>query len=212
MKIEQREWSKENGWQMKTNTSFSAPPQLVLVFGGRVELEYKERFEEIRNFYPESNVVLASTAGEILGTNVKDHSLSLTAVQFEKTKLEFAEMKISDQKESEQVGIELAKKISYEGLSHVMIFSEGLNINGTSFVRGLSSQIPDNIAITGGFVGDGPDFNKMLVGLNESPDSNLIVIIGFYGNSLKVGHGSFGGWDMFGPERILSLITTFFMN
>lgn len=32
----------------------------------------------------------------------------------------------------------------------------------------------------------------------------MVVAIGFYGNSLKIGHGSFGGWDEFGPERTIT--------
>jgi hypothetical protein len=30
------------------------------------------------------------------------------------------------------------------------------------------------------------------------------VLIGFYGEHIKVGHGSLGGWDEFGPERIVT--------
>jgi len=33
---------------------------------------------------------------------------------------------------------------------------------------------------------------------------NTIVAIGFYGDSLQVGYGSRGGWDSFGPDRLVT--------
>jgi hypothetical protein len=32
----------------------------------------------------------------------------------------------------------------------------------------------------------------------------MVVAIGFYGNSIRIGHGSFGGWDEFGTERVIT--------
>jgi hypothetical protein len=36
------------------------------------------------------------------------------------------------------------------------------------------------------------------------PAAGNIIAIGFYGGQLVVGHGSVGGWDEFGPERIIT--------
>jgi len=40
-----------------------------------------------------------------------------------------------------------------------------------------------------------------LVVLDGPPESGIIAAVGFYGEHLKVGFGSLGGWDPFGPER-----------
>ena len=60
------------------------------------------------------------------------------------------------------------------------------------------------VPITGGLAGDDADFEKTLVGLNCDPREGEVVAIGFYGNHLKIGYGSFGGWDTFGTERIIT--------
>ena len=39
---------------------------------------------------------------------------------------------------------------------------------------------------------------------DTEPRTNQIVAIGPYGSALKVGYASFGGWDSFGPERLIT--------
>ena len=43
-----------------------------------------------------------------------------------------------------------------------------------------------------------------MVGLNNNLETGNVVGVGFYGDSIQVGHGSLGGWDEFGPERIIT--------
>jgi hypothetical protein len=68
-------------------------------------------------------------------------------------------------------------------------------------VNGLVSRLPEGIAVTGGLSGDGARFAETLVCANGEVRSRQIIIIGFYGDRLRVGFGSMGGWDPFGPER-----------
>jgi hypothetical protein len=35
-------------------------------------------------------------------------------------------------------------------------------------------------------------------------DDRTVAVLGFYGDRLKVGFGSLGGWDPFGPERLIT--------
>lgn len=203
MKIEQKQWTSENSWQTLSSPEAFAP-QLVLVFGGRNEIENGERLSEIQSWYGNANVLLCSTAGEIIDTQVRDNTLSLTAIEFEKTKLEFAEADIENNGQSREKGLEIAQKLPQEGLIHVMVFSDGLKVNGTALVEGLLEKLPSHVGVTGGLVGDGADFKKTVLGLNGAPGEGKIILIGFYGDALKVGHGSLGGWDVFGPERIIT--------
>jgi hypothetical protein len=53
-------------------------------------------------------------------------------------------------------------------------------------------------------VGDGAEFKHTVAGLDEAPKEKNIILIGFYGTSLKVGYGSLGGWDTFGPDRTIT--------
>ncbi|MBE9562318.1 MAG: FIST C-terminal domain-containing protein, partial [Proteobacteria bacterium] len=82
--------------------------------------------------------------------------------------------------------------------------SDGHLINGSDLVKGLSEILPKNVSITGGLAGDGAKFEKTLVSLNTIPEAGNIALVGFYGDRLTVGYGSMGGWDSFGPERIIT--------
>ena len=179
-------------------------PQLVLMFAGRQLLEEGERFKEVRALYPDSHILTCSTAGEIIATQVRDNSIALTAVFFEKTTVKFAQASIESNKESLAVGKKLASDLLGQDLVHAMVFSDGQKVNGTQLVQGFNSVLPQDVSVTGGLVGDGADFKKTLVGLDESGREGNVVAIGFYGTALRVGYGSLGGWDPFGLERTIT--------
>ncbi|MFT5037408.1 MAG: hypothetical protein ACI9VM_000988 [Candidatus Azotimanducaceae bacterium] len=204
MKIEQKSWTEASGWEVVKSTLDQEKPQLVLVFGGRAEVEKQEHFDTLHEWYPDSNIVMSSTAGEISGTLVRDNSLSVCAIHFEKTELAFESALILEPDTGESIGAELVDKLKKEGLRHVMVLSDGLKVNGTSLVKGITAHLPDNVSVTGGMVGDGADFKKTVVGLNAVPTSGQVVLIGFYGTDIKVGYGSLGGWDSFGPVRLIT--------
>jgi hypothetical protein len=77
MKTEQKKWSNEGGWQNVSKAEFQQAPQLVLVFGGSGVIKEGKYFEEVKKFYPDSNIISGTTAGEILNNEVNDNSLSL---------------------------------------------------------------------------------------------------------------------------------------
>jgi len=84
-------------------------------------------------------------------------------------------------------------------LAGVFVLSDGLNINGSELVAGIGGVIGSRIPLTGGLAGDGADFKETLVGGDCEPRPHTVAAIGFYGPSIRVGHGSAGGWDLFGP-------------
>ncbi len=204
MKIEQKLWTKELGWQDLVQERLLETPQLVLVFGARNLMEDEFYFKEIKSFYPQSHIIECSTAGEILNMQVRDNSIALTAIFFEKTEVKFSETDISNIEDSLLAGKRLADDLPKKDLVHVMVFSDGLQVNGTSLVKGLNDNLPDFVSVTGGLVGDGADFKKTVVGFDKVATKSKIVLIGFYGTALKIGYGSFGGWDAFGIERLIT--------
>lgn len=204
MKIDQKKWTTEKGWQSTDSNIVDQIPELVFVFGGNSALKDQARFDEINSWYPKSNIIRASTAGEIYKTEVSDDSLSLAAVKFEKTEIKFSEAIIDKPEDSEMVGKKLASGLPKEGLVHVVVLSDGLFVNGTSLVKGLLSELPKSVSVTGGLVGDGARFKETLVGLNKIPEQKNLVCVGFYGDKIKIGYGSLGGWDSFGVPRTIT--------
>ena len=177
--------------------------QWVLVFGCSELIQKAELFDHIRRTYPNSYIMGCSSAGEIHSNTVTDDSLIVTAVYLEKSSVVFSDFELSGDSDYHLVGKEIIESISTEGLKHVFILSEGLNINGSKLVEGMRENNKSNIPITGGLSGDGPDFKKTYTIANDYAKSNQIVVGAFYGK-IKTGCASEGGWDTFGIERIVT--------
>lgn len=177
---------------------------MVIVFGNRFFLSDAGRYKEIEQFYPNAHIVCGSSAGEILGNVVKENSLVCTAVYFEKTTIRVASASIQSKDQSYTVGKKLSSELQDEDLANIFVISDGQIVNGSELVKGLNSANHSKVAITGGLAGDGGLFEKTLVGYNEPPKEGEVVAVGFYGKNLKVGHGTFGGWDTFGPIRTVT--------
>jgi hypothetical protein len=205
MKIQQKKFSSIKGWEMIRNDQpGNQSAALVLVFGSTNLLSDKSLYNSIRKDYPGAVILMNSTAGEILDTEVSDNTISLTAVYFESTKIKAAVTHIQDPADSYKAGKELSAGLDPAGLKYVLTISDGQKVNGSDLVQGLQENLPEGTIITGGLAGDGSDFRRTLVGLNETPVEGRIVVIGFYGENLTVTYGSVGGWDSFGPERLIT--------
>lgn len=204
MKIEQKKFSPSNGWESFRNDNFnSSDCDLVIVFGCKDLLKDPNMYKSIKVDYPVANILMNSTSGEIMDVHVNDGTISLIAIKFEKTLVKTGSVNIETYSNSFEAGCALAKQINPTNLKNVLVISDGQLVNGTDLVNGLQSIFPETTIITGGLAGDGAHFSSTLVGLNKTPTEGMIVAVGFYG-SLMVTYGSVGGWDSFGPERIIT--------
>jgi hypothetical protein len=201
MQTTQRIWTPRNGWDKTLAGDVNANAQLILAFGTRNCMTAEAPMAELQRAFPKAAIVGCSTAGEICDVRVLDDSLVATAVHFEETGLRMATTTLLDMSESFAAGCTLAQELLGTDLMHVLVLSDGLRVNGSELVKGLASILPPNVAVTGGLSGDGENFEKTLVYLNGGALSGRVAAIGMYGRRLRVGYGSLGGWDPFGPER-----------
>jgi len=207
MQIEQTRWSQDKGWIPAPPGKLGATAQLVLLFGSPACLKQTAWQDDIRSAYPYAHHLGCSTAGEIYGTEVTDETLVATAIAFEHTRLQGASLKLGSVSDSYQAGEQLANSLPHESLVHVLVISDGQNVNGSELVMGLTQHLPQGVTLTGGLAGDGDRFQETLVLWDSPPEPNTIAVIGLYGDRIKVGFGSLGGWDAFGPERVVSRST-----
>lgn len=203
MKTSQEMWTAKTGWHQLT-PELEVAPQLVLAFGSTSVLQDAKLYKQVAEKYLGSNIIWCSTAGEILDTQVHDDSLCITAVHFEKTNLQFAQAAIKDVSESKAIGAQLASSLPTETLQHVLVFSDGLSVNGSELIAGITANLPKTVSVTGGLVADGSNFEKTLVSLNASPAQGNVILVGLFSKSLNIGFGSLGGWDTFGPKRTIT--------
>lgn len=204
MRVQQRSWTLTNGWDHASTWSPSPAASLVLVFGPRELLAHGEPIHDVHQAFPNAQVVGCSTAGEISGTTVSDGSLIFTAVEFDSTRVRVADTDLTRAGSSRTAGEQLADALAADDLIHALVLSDGLHVNGSELVDGLVGRLPAHVAVTGGLAGDGALFTQTLVHMNGNCGSNHIVGIGLYGDRLRVGYGSLGGWDPFGPERLVT--------
>jgi len=214
MNIEQRKWTPSLGWVPMAAADFAKSSQLVLVFGATAALRRPELIARICGDYPAAHILGCSTAGEICGTQVSDDSLVVTAVHFEHTQLRSVQVDLGQTPDSFSAGERAASTLPasvrdegtgvLEKLAHVLVLSDGLKVNGSEFVAGMVKHLPEDVTVTGGLAGDGARFAETLVFRGDAPTAGSIAALGLYGSRLKVGFGSLGGWDSFGPERLIT--------
>lgn len=205
MKIQQKKFSLAKGWEIVRNDfSKTEKCHFVLAFGSRELFSDPAVYASLQADYPSAEILLNSTAGEICDIQVADDTISVTAIHFEKTQVKTAGVLIEDMENSFDAGIKLCEKLDKNNLKYVLVISDGQKVNGSELVLGLQECLPKTTFLTGGLAGDGARFEKTLVGLNETPIEGRIAAIGFYGAALEITYGSVGGWDSFGPERLIT--------
>lgn len=178
--------------------------QLVFAFGSRDAIGRPEAYGELRSRFPEARIVFASTAGEILGSEVSDDTIVATGLAFESTTVHCASGNVKGYPNGRECGTALMSSLPMKDLRAVFVFSEGSTVNGSDLTEGLNHANLLGVPITGGLAGDGVRFERSLCGLDGNVAPGNAVVIGLYGQDLLVGHGSRGGWVEFGQERFVS--------
>lgn len=206
MKVQQHLWKEGKGWSQEAAGGFQHRA-LILAFGSIDALANDPIYEEIRRLYPAADIVLASTAGEIHGDEVHDHTVSVSVCEFEHTRWKVVNGNVAACASSFDCGKSISEQLAAPDLQHILVLSDGIAVNGDDLVRGINHDLPANVIVTGGLAADSGRFTKTLVGANQKPESHRIVAIGFYGDHLRVTHGSQGGWDLFGPVRKVTKAT-----
>jgi hypothetical protein len=204
VKVERSRWTPGRGWGPAAPGGLGRAAQIVVAFAGRAALRDEEPLAALRRAYPSAHLMGCSTAGEICGTEVRDDTLVATAVHLEHSVVKGAQTRLQDADESAAAGERLAAALPPEGLVHVFVLAEGVDINGSALVEGLRRGLPAHVTATGGLAGDGDRFQETFAFWDEAPARGVVAALGLYGPRLRVGFGSLGGWDPFGPERLVT--------
>lgn len=200
MRISQHAWTEANGWRKVAGDDVSGA-QLVFYFAAPKAWRAAAPHVHLSAAFPGARIVGCTTGGEILGEDVTDDSVAATAIQFDATPIAISTVELADAGQSQAGGRALAEGLPKDSLRAVFVLADGMRTNGSLLIAGLREVLADDVVITGGLAGDGPDFRATFVGCDAEPRQGLVVAVGLYGDALRLGWGSFGGWDRFGPER-----------
>ena len=198
MHAEQLSWSKSAGWYP---AKADGAANLVLFFGTRQALACGNRYHELRAMFPHAHILGCSTGGQICNDDVNDDEIAAIALRFVATRLRLACEPAPGPEHSRRCGEAIGKAMAADDLAGIFVLSDGLNVNGSDLVAGITGVIGERVPVTGGLAGDGALFQETLVGADSVPTSRIVGAVGFYGPAIRIGHGSAGGWDEFGPRR-----------
>lgn len=202
MWIEQRLWTAGRGWSVTGSRDGAA--DLVLYFAAPGSLPGEAILADLRAAYGDAPILGCTTGGEILGPEVVDDSVVASALGFDRATVRAVARDLTDLSQSRQTGEALARDLAGPDLRAIFILSDGTNVNGDALVAGCLEAVAPEVVVTGGLAGDGARFKATAVGCNDVMRPNRVAAVGFYGQSLAIGHGSFGGWDEFGPPRTIT--------
>jgi hypothetical protein len=205
MKVEQKSWFPQQGWVNGVCAGGLADSaQLVFLFGSPGAVQESGALDLARKLYPRAEQVGCSTAGEIQGALVSYDSVAMTAIAFEGTTVKTSCCSIESPEQSRAAGERVAGELPLPGLRHVFVLSEGLRVNPSELVRGVTSVLSPAVRVSGGFAGDGDRLAQTHVWCNAEPLEASVVAVGFYGDRLRVGCSATGAWGPFGPDRLVT--------
>ncbi len=203
-------YSPSSGWRLPYNDAslpgngILSKASLVFFLGEKLILSEIAESDFVLKKFSGAERVYVSTAGEIADIQVLEETVVATAIEFTDTKVTAISTNIHDHADSECLGKYLLSQFQSTNYKAVMVLSDGTFINGSDLVSGCNKANILNLPIMGGLAGDGIDFNFTLTGLNQKPKQGNVLAIGFSGEDLLINQFTFGGWDEFGPERLVT--------
>lgn len=138
--------------------------------------------KDISSLFPSSQIIGATTDGEIVNENVTVNETVISITEFEKTILKVAAVENQD---SRKMGIEITKLLDDENAKVIITFTDGLNINGEEYLKGIE-EVNKKIIVAGGMAGDRANFKKTYVFTKDKIISNGAVGVALINKNLKV--------------------------
>ena len=178
----------------------SLQPDLILYFGQREMLDGLD-IARIQSKFTNMPIVGCSAAGVITDCDISDHCIVFNFIKLDKSEVRCHVVNILDYHDSQNAGEDLINKFDPVGLKYLLVLSDGQLVNGSDLLKGINKYKPKKVPVSGGLAGDGERFEKTLVGLNDDLRYGNILAIGFYGDNIRMGFGSNGGWEEFGLTR-----------
>lgn len=114
----------------------------MLLFGAGSLVTDPAIFAAKRAEFPNAHIVSCSTSGEIVDDAVFDETIALTAIQFDHTRIRYAQMNVNQHTSSFETGKPLMKELDAADLVTVFVISEGCFSNGSKLVNGFNENNP----------------------------------------------------------------------
>ena len=195
---------------MPYSCAWDGPQTLVLAFFAPDFVLLPAPLERLRVAFPRSYLLGCSTGGGFIGPSVEDHSVAVAVMRFTSTRLCMAQAHVpSGPAASREAGESLGRALAAPDLKGVFVLSDGLNMSGSELVNGFNAALPSHVKVSGAMAADGERFKNTYT-LVAGPGEPVRILdhqvgaVGFCGDSIRLTHGSGGGWSPFGLERCVT--------
>lgn len=200
MQTTQIRWTRNSHWSDSADGFVDA--DLVLVFANAGYFETADCYQDLKDRFPIAHIAGCSSSGSVLGITISDDDVVATAVRFAHGNARLAVAHVTENEDIQLLAARLMEQLKSDqaatgDLKHVLVFSDGLLVNGSGLAAGLNGH---GVSVTGGLAGDGNRFGKTWVMADAPARSGSVVAIGLYGD-ISVKSGCFAGWQEFGAER-----------
>lgn len=195
MEIVQFRWTEALGWG-DGGLGFEQA-DLVLAFADAPYFQTPACYAALRSRFATASIVGCSSSGSVLGTQLSDGDVVVTAVRFARGRVKLAVADVDAMTSAGQAARELVNALQGDDLRHVLVLSDGQLVNGSELAAGFLNQ---GVQVSGGLAGDGTRFGQTWVMADGPARSGRIAALGIYG-AVTVRSSCFAGWHEFGPER-----------
>ncbi len=189
-------YQPNTGWEIPPDPGLDSPDTLVLVFGPSASLATLAAdngpLAALARALPRS-VFASATSHTVAHTQQSiDEALVVCVARFAHTRLRRVQVALGPTLDALTAGQRLAMALGETpGLAGVLVFADGLQVNGPDLVRGLTSALPDALPIAGGMGADGTG-------------EASACAIGLYGPRLRMARSCRGGSVGFGQRRLVT--------
>jgi len=172
---------------------------LIQIFTSKID---KDFITSLQNFFSKElkdYILIGSTTdGEIMDGKVSTKKTVLNFSIFENTEIQVnCQLKENNESSSYNTGAALTKKLTTPGTKLMILFANGLNIDGETFLEGVQS-INNNIIVAGGLAGDNGKLKNNYVFTNDQITSNGAVGVSLNSHNLHVSNKLCFAWNSIG--------------
>ena len=201
MQTTQIRWTPDSKWSNSADDFRDA--DLVLVFADTAYFQTSACYQSLKDKFPDAHIVGCSSSGSVLNNTISDDDVVATAIRFDQGKVRLATADVAAGADIRLLAAKLMEELKSNDLKHVLVFSDGLLVNGSDLATGLNGY---GFPVTGGLAGDGTRFGKTWVMADAPARTGCVAAIGLYGD-MAIKSGCFAGWQEFGAERTVTKST-----
>jgi len=184
----------------------SGEPDIVFCFASS-RFNHSQLIQGIKSIIPNAPLVGCTTAGEITADGPETKSVIVLLLQSDKLHTAVGmggKVSIAARSAGSKLARDVIQKTNDSFIRHaLMIFSDGINGNGTDVIRGIQDITGTSFPIIGGSAGDDFLFQNTFQYYEAGVFQDSVVGVLFSGD-IKIGIGARHGWYPLGKPQIVT--------